>query len=132
MVDTTSWRGATSNQRWNNVVYFNVGIYNVKQVWINVVYLNVDLNNVRQRQNSVVIFNVQFYNFGIHRNNVVKLTISKKNKTNHFKYNKRNSKFKLLFHILLHFTPHVKVCRRVYAKPQKFFKDHGRYCIART
>ena len=36
LVDTTSRRGATSNQRWNNVVYFNLEIYNVKQRWINV------------------------------------------------------------------------------------------------
>ena len=72
---------ATSNQRWNNVVYFNVGIYNIEQCWINVVYFNVDINNVRQRRNNVVIFNVDINNFGNHRNNVVKMAISKKNKT---------------------------------------------------
>ena len=47
LADTTSRRGTTSNQRWNNVVYFNVGIYNVEQRRINVVYFNVDMNNVR-------------------------------------------------------------------------------------
>ena len=85
LVDTTSRRGATSNQRWNNVVYFNVGICNVKQRWINVVYFNVDINNVRQRRNNIVIFNVDMNNVGKRRNNVVKMTVSKKSKTNHFK-----------------------------------------------
>ena len=80
LVDTTSRRGATSNQRWNNVVYFNLGIYNVKQRWI-----NVDIKNVRQRRNNVVIFNVDMNIVGKRRNNFVKMTISKKNKANHFK-----------------------------------------------
>ena len=85
LVDTTSRRGATSNQRWNNVVYFNVGICNVEQRWINVVYFNVDIKNVRQRRNNIVIFNVDMNNVGKRRNNVVKMTVSKKSKTNHFK-----------------------------------------------
>ena len=42
LVDATSWRGTISNHRWNNVVYFNLGIYNVEQRWINVVYFNVE------------------------------------------------------------------------------------------
>ena len=71
LVDATSRRGTMSNQRWNNVVYFNVERYNVKQRRINVVYLNVDMNNVRQRRNNVVIFNVEFYNVGKRWNNVV-------------------------------------------------------------
>ena len=75
----------TSNKRWNNVVYFNVRIYNVKQRRINVVYFNVDMNNARQRRNNVVIFNVQFHNVGKRRKYVVKMTISKNNKTNRFK-----------------------------------------------
>ena len=65
LVDATSRRGTISNQRWNNVVYFNV-----------------DMNNVRQRRNNVVIFNVEFYNVGKRRNNVVKMTASKKHKKN--------------------------------------------------
>ena len=56
LVDT-SWRGTTLNQRSNNVVYFNVGIYNVNQCRVNVVYFNVDMKNVRQRRNNAVIFN---------------------------------------------------------------------------
>ena len=44
----------------------------------NVVYFNVELNNVRQRRNNVVIFNVDFHNVGQRRNNVANMTISKK------------------------------------------------------
>ena len=69
----TSRHGTTSNQRWNNVVCFNVGIYNVE----NALYFNVDMNNIRQRQNNVVFFNVEFHNVGQRRNNVVKMAISK-------------------------------------------------------
>ena len=74
----TSRRHTTSNQRWNNVVYVNVEIYNVQQRWNNVVYFNVELNNVRQRRNNVVIFNVDFHNVGQRRNNVANTTIWKK------------------------------------------------------
>ena len=73
--------------RWNNVLYLNVGIYNVEQRRINVVYFNVDWNNVRQRQNNVVIFNTDFHNFGQRRNNVMNMTIWKKRKTSSQKQN---------------------------------------------
>ena len=55
---------AMSNQRWNNVVYVNVEIYNVEQRWNTAVFFNVELNNVRQRRNNVAIFNVDFHNVG--------------------------------------------------------------------
>ena len=72
LVDMTPRRGTTKNQRWNNVVFFNV----------------------------------EFHNVGQRRNNVVKITISKGTKTKkHFKLNELNSKFLVLFHNLLHFTP---------------------------
>ena len=74
----TSRRRTTSNQRWNNVAYVNVGIWNVEQRRINVVYFNVDLNNVRQRRNNVVIFNVDLHNVEPRRNNVVNMTIKNK------------------------------------------------------
>ena len=93
LVDTTSWRGATSNQRWNNVVYFTVGIYNVEQCWIIVVYFNLDINNFRQRRNNVVVFHVDMNNVGKCQNNIVKMTISKKSKTSYFNRIQRNSKF---------------------------------------
>ena len=67
----TSRRRTTSNQRWNNVVYVNVGIYNVERRQINVVYFKVDLNNFRHWQNNIVIFNADFQN-------VVNMTIKKK------------------------------------------------------
>ena len=60
-----------SNQRWNNVLYANVEIYNV-------VYFNVDINNIRQRRNNAVIFNVEFHNVDLRRSNVVNMTILKK------------------------------------------------------
>ena len=41
------------NQRWNNVVYVNVEVYNIEQRWNNIVLFNVELNNVRQRRNNV-------------------------------------------------------------------------------
>ena len=80
LVDTTLRRGTTSNQHWNNVVYFSVGIYHVEQRRKNVVYFNVDMNNVRQRRNNVVIFNVKFHKVDKRRNDVAKMTVSKKSK----------------------------------------------------
>ena len=105
-VDMTSRGRTTSNQRWNNVVYVNVEIYNVEQRWNNVVFFNVELNNVRQRRNNVVIFNVDFHNVGQRRNNVANMTIWKKNKLR-FK-NKiifLNFKEYVGFNIFLHFFP---------------------------
>ena len=49
-----------SSQRWNNFVYFNLGVYNVEQRRINVVYFNFDMNIVRQRRNNIAIFNVEY------------------------------------------------------------------------
>ena len=70
MVDATSRRDTTSNQRWNKVVYFNVEIYNVEQRRINVVYFNVDMKNVRQCPKKVALFNVRFHNVGKCRNRI--------------------------------------------------------------
>ena len=67
-----------------NVVYFNIGIYNVEKRRINVVYFNVVMNNVRQHKNNVVLFNVEFHNVGQRRNNVVEMTISKQSKKKSF------------------------------------------------
>ena len=95
-VGMTSQYGPTSNQCWNNVVYFNVGIYNIEQRQINVEYFNADVSNVRQRwncQNNIVLFNIKFHNVGQRWNNVAKMNISKKSKKNHIKFNTLNSKF---------------------------------------
>ena len=122
--------GITSNQRWNNVVYFKDGIYNIKQCWINVAYFNADMNNVRQRRKKVVIFNVLFYN--------VETTLWK------WPYLKRTKQiisnrihgiqsFNCYFIIFITFLPMLRgICRSVLVRPWKFFKDHERYCIART
>ena len=150
LVDTTSRRETKSNQRSNNVVYFNVGIYNVEQCQINVVYFNVgiynveqrqtnvvyfnvDMNNIRQPRNNVAIFNVEFYSVGKRQNNVVKMTISKKNKNKNISnriHGIQNFNYFIIFFTLL---PMLRgICRRVLAKPRKFLKDHEKYCIARN
>ena len=73
LVDTALRSGVTANQRWKNLLYFIVEIYNV-------VYFNLDMNNVRQRRTNVVLFNVEFNNFAKWKNNLLKITISKKKK----------------------------------------------------
>ena len=90
-VEMTSRRDATSNQRWNNVVYFNI-----------------DVSNVRQHRNNIVLFNFVFQNVGQRGNNVVKLALSNRKKKNNFKLNTLISKFLLLFHNLLHSTLNFK------------------------
>ena len=80
LVDMRSQSGTNSNQRWNNVPYFNLGIYNNKQRQNNVVYFNVGVNNVKQCRNNFVLFNFEIHNTGQRRNNIVKMTIFKKNK----------------------------------------------------
>ena len=98
LVDMTSRRGTTSNQSWSNIVYFNVGIYNVEQRQINFVHFNVDMNNIRQRRNKIVLFNVEFHNVSQRRDNVAKMTIFKIIKKNHFKL--EYTEFKVLTTIL--------------------------------
>ena len=132
-----SWHNVTkwkmSNQRWNNVAYFNFGIYNVEQRWINVVYFNVDMNNVRQRRNNVVIFNVEFHNVDQRRNNVVKMTISKKNRKIIWNWINWILSFNNYFIFLLILLPMLGgICWRKLAKPPKFLKVHEKNCITRT
>ena len=120
LVDATSRRVTTSNQRRNNVVYFNVGIYNVEQLRIKVVYFNV------------VILNVEFYNVGKRRSNVVKMTFSKKNKKKISNRIHGIQSFNYYF-IIFALLPILRgICRRVLAKPRKFLKDYEKYYIART
>ena len=69
----TSGRRVISNQRWNNVVYVIVEIYNFEQLQI-----NIDINNVMQRWNNAFIFNVEFHDVDHRRNNVVNMTILEK------------------------------------------------------
>ena len=71
-------KSVTSNQRWNNVLYINIGIYNVELRRINVVYFNNDINNVRQHWKNFVIFKVEFHNAGQRQKNVVNMTICEK------------------------------------------------------
>ena len=131
LLDATSRRGTMSNQRRNNVVYFNVEIYNVEQRRINVVYFSVDMNNLRQRRSTVVIFSFEFYNIGKRRNNVVKMTFSKKNKKISNRIQRIQS-FNYYFIIFTLLSMLRGICRRILAKPRKFLKDYEKYCIART
>ena len=119
----TSRHRTTSNQRWNNVAYVNVEIYNIQQRWNNVVYFNVELNNVRQRRNNVVIFNVDFHNVGQRRNNVANMTIWKKKAS----IQKQNNIFELQgicwTQNLLQFFPILRgICKTIFAEHQKFLK----------
>ena len=75
-------RRTTSIQRWNNVAYINLEIWNVEQRRINVDYFNVYSNNIRLRRNSAVIFNVDFHNVGQRWNNVVNMIIWKNKSIN--------------------------------------------------
>ena len=120
----TSRRRTTSNQRWNNVVYFNVEMYNVEQRRINVVYFNVEMNNVRQRRNNALIFKADFHNIGQRRNNVANMTIWKKNQAS---IQKQNIIFELegicWTQNLLQFFPILRgIWKRIFAEPQKFLK----------
>ena len=129
-IDRTLQRRTTSNQRWSNVAYVNVGIYKVEQRRISVAYFNADVNNVRQHWNNN-IFNVDFQNIGQRRINVVNMTIS------HFKNNSRgkdkiiflNFKEKLIksnaMDIFFTLFPILTgVCTRIFKKPQKFLKHY--------
>ena len=129
----TSRHRTTSNQRWNNVVYNNVQIYNVEQRWNNDVFFNVELSNVRQCRNNVVIFNVYFHNVGKRRNNVANMTIWKKYKPR-FKNKIIFSNFKeyVGLNIFLHFFPILReICKRTFAEPQKILK-HWIYWITKS
>ena len=96
-------------QRWNNLVYVNVIIYNVEKNRITVVYFDVDLNNVRQRRNSVVIFNVKFCNVGQCWNNVVnKITCKMKKKWYFWISNKSHLNWILLSQHFVYFISHFK------------------------
>ena len=127
-----SQRRTTSSQRWRNVVYVNVEVYNVQLRLINVVYFNIDFSNVRQRRNNVVIFNIDFHNVGQRQNNVVNMTIwinklSHESKTKFLSF-KENAGLT----IFLFFFPILRgICKRIFAKPQKFLK-HRIYWITKA
>ena len=132
-VDTTSQSVATSNQRWNNIVYFKVQIYNVKQGWINVVFFKVNIKNVRQRRNNIVIFNVDMSNVAKRRNNVVKWPFLKRTKQIISNRTHGIRRFNYYFIIFFTLLPMLSwICWRVLAKPQKFFKYYEIFYIART
>ena len=117
-----SRRRRTSNQRWNNVVYVNLEIYNVQQRWNNVVCFNIELNNVRQCRNNVVTFNVDFHNIVQRRSIVANMTIWK------IKPRFKNNNIFELQRIcwtqnLLHIFPIFRgISKGIFAEPRKFLK----------
>ena len=127
----TSRPHAMSNQRWSNVVCVSVEIYNVEQRRINVVYFNVDLNSIRQRRNNVVIFNVDFHNveqrYEFDNLKKIKIEPRVKNKIILLSF-KEYTGLKIFF---ISFSILRGICKRVFAKPQKFLK-HQIYWITKT
>ena len=114
LVDMTSRHDTTSNQRWNNVVYFNVGIYNIKQRWINAVYFNDDGSNVRQRRNNF-LFNVE-----IHKWPFLKKTRTKKIISNWIPWIQSFYCYFIIFFTLLPILR--RICWRILAKKLKSWK----------
>ena len=130
LVDTTSWRGATSNQRWNNFVYVNVGIFNIERLWINVVYFNVDINNVE----TTFLFSTLLWTTLVKvEAKLWKWLFLKKTKQIIPNRICGIRSFNYYFIIFLTLFPMLSwTCRRILARPRKFFKYYERYCIART
>ena len=129
-VDMAAQRRTTSNQRWNNVVYVNVEIYNVEQLWT-----------------TIVIFNLEFHNVDQCRNNVVNMTIwkrfkrakkdlwkkKKKKRKRKLRLNTLNSNFRLTFQILVDFTSHFqRNLEKNICKVAKVLITFWKCCFTRT
>ena len=122
-------------QRCFNVVFWLIRRRDVGKLQINVetMYFNVDINNVRQRRNHVVILNVDMNNAGKRQNNAVKMSIFKKKKQIISNRIHKIRTFNYYFRIFFTLLPIVSwICRRVLARPRKFFKYNERFCIAIT
>ena len=139
LVGETSRGRTTSNQNWNNVVYVNLGIYNVEQLRINFVYFNVDINNVTQWQNKPHFQSRVSPRWSMSKN-VVKITISKKNNNNN---NKKKKNIPNSIHWIQNFNYYLIIfftllpmlrwrCQRVLTKSQKFLKDYEKFCTSKT
>ena len=130
LVDTTSRRGAKSNQRWNNVVYFNVGIFNVEQRWINVVYFNVDMNNVETTLSFSTLIWTTLVNVETTLWKWPFLKRAKQIISNRIHQIRSFCCYFIIFFTLLPMLSWIR--RGVLARSQKFFKYYERFCIART
>ena len=80
---------ATSNQRWNDVVYVKVGVYNAGQRRIN--HFQPRALNVDQRRNNVV--NMTICKKVQNKPQIKRKTIFLSLNKNHLKLNTLNSKF---------------------------------------
>ena len=131
LVEATSRRGTTSNQRWKNVLYFYVEIYNVEQHQINVLYFkltwttsdNVETALSFSTSSFTMLVNVEttLRNWTKKRTNII---ISNRiQEIQSFNY----------YFVIFTFLPMLRVIFwRVLAKLRKFLKDYEKYCIART
>ena len=125
LVDTTSRRETRSNQRWNNVMYFNVGISNVEQRRINVVYFTVETTLLFSTSSFSTLVNVE--------TTLWKWPFLKRAK--HITSNRiqRIQRFNYYFIVFFTLLPSITgICPQVLARLQKTFKGHKKYCIAST
>ena len=125
----TSRRRTTSNQRWNNVVYVNVEIYNVEQRWNNAVFFNVELNNVE----TTLSFSTSIFTTLGNVETTLRIWPFEKKKAS---IQKQNNIFELQgicwTQNLLQFFPILRgICKRIFAEPQKFLK-HRIYWIIKS
>ena len=130
LVGTTSRRGTTSDQRWNNVVYFNVGICNVESTLCISTLIWTTLDNVEatlsfSTSSFTTLVNVETTLWKWPFLKITKQIISNKIHG--------SQSFNYYFIILFTLLPMLRgLCWRVLARLRKLFKDHERYCIART
>ena len=141
----TSWRQTTSNQRWKNVAYINVEIYNIEKRGINFVYLNVGINNNLQTTLSFSMSSftmltnveitlsiwpdVQIWKIKLDLSATKYFWASNKK---HLKLKILNSMFQLLFQNLVHFIPHFnRNMKNNICKPAKVLETRES-CITRT
>ena len=126
LVDVTSPFGTTSNQHWNNVVYFKVGSYNVKQRQSTLCILRLTWTMLSFSPSSfTTLVNVEAM--------LRKWTFQERTKNKVFQL--EYTKFKVLNYYFIIFTFLLmlkRICRRVLAKSQMFSKDYEKYCTART
>ena len=111
-------------ERWNEVVYVNVGIYNVEKRWNNVVILSFNFCNIGQRQNNFVDFPISKEP----KNNgwAKKIMTFFSFKWNSFKLNNLNSKFSSLF------SPFQRIFVETFFKSVKIFKTLWICCVTKA
>ena len=126
--DVTAWGNVKSTleqrcvfQRWNLQRRTTLNQCCVFQRWY------------KQRRNNVVIFNVDMSNNGKRRNNIVLWKWPFLKRTKQIISNRILGIRSFNYYFIIFFTllPMLSwICRRVLARPRKFFKYYERFCIA--